>query len=244
MGSNFSDTANSYFSIGIIHFNKKEFDKSIENFEKALHIRTQKHGEFSSDVAEIYNNIGIVCNEQDKTEKALEYFNKSLQCDDKNNFAVYKNLGDLNLKKKENQAAIKNYNLAIDILKKLDDKHPSLIPTYMSIGQIFSEIGKTTGDTKSFYDALSSYDNAKNVVIDLHGENHSKLGDVYKYMALNYENLGVYSDAIYYLEESIKIRAVALGDKDPQVQEDKNRLSEMKKNKKKNNCNTCQCVIF
>ena len=99
---------------------------------------------------------------------------------------------------------------------------------------IFINIAKIKIVKSELYQALDFYTKAKSILINNFGEKHLKTGEIYKAIAINYENLRVYSSAIDSYEIYMKIKYDLQGENYPDFKEDKKKLSILKKLKKKN----------
>jgi tetratricopeptide (TPR) repeat protein len=236
LGSECVEVANIYFNIGVICLNKKNYIKGCEYFQKSLEIKIKKSGEFHQEISDVYNNLGIILIETGKFDEALEMFNKSLKCEGNDNFAVFKYLGDLYVKKNDNTNALKNFRTAVEILEKTEDNKTALPIIYNSIATIQC-------DEQNYYEAIDSLEKAKTVYIEIHGEKHIKIAEIYKSISLTYEKLGILSDAINNFENYLNIKIDLLGEKNNEIIEERKYFSNLKKKKKKNACG-CNCSIF
>jgi len=72
------DMAAAFFTLGIVHFLQRNYDKALELYEKSLDIIVKIRGSDHMDVAAVYNNMSCVYYKQDKYEEALAMYRKSL----------------------------------------------------------------------------------------------------------------------------------------------------------------------
>jgi tetratricopeptide (TPR) repeat protein len=69
--------AGSYNNIGLVHYNKGEYDKALENYQKALAIDLKQLGPEDTLVAISYNNMAFVYKAKKDLAKAKEYWEKA-----------------------------------------------------------------------------------------------------------------------------------------------------------------------
>jgi tetratricopeptide (TPR) repeat protein len=70
--------AASYFTLGIVHFLQRNYEKALELYAKSLDIMIRVRGQDHMDVAAVYNNMSCVYYKQNKYEEALALYSKSL----------------------------------------------------------------------------------------------------------------------------------------------------------------------
>lgn len=88
--------ANSYNNIGIVYDQLGFFDKSLENYFKALNLY-EKHSDDPYNVAMVLGNIGIVYKKEKEYAKVLEYYEKALSIYKEldSDFGVYVTKGNM-----------------------------------------------------------------------------------------------------------------------------------------------------
>lgn len=74
-----ADSATCLNSMGEVHNKKVEYDKAIENYNRALEIRLKIFGEEHPDTATTYNDIGSVYNSKGDYAKAFDNCNRALK---------------------------------------------------------------------------------------------------------------------------------------------------------------------
>ena len=77
-GHEHPDVAQSYLGLGNVYDSQGQYERALENHQRALEIFIKVSGQDHLDVAKSYNNIGLVYNSQGKYEEALEYYQKDL----------------------------------------------------------------------------------------------------------------------------------------------------------------------
>lgn len=152
---------NSYNSIGIINYHRKNFDVAMDYFKKALEITESMNHDVGS--VKLYNNLGSLNRELGKrtdsiTKKldyfktSLDFFNKTLEIrvrlnDRWGQALCYNNLGklkmdgathmqDKSMAKSELLEALTYFHKAIDIANEVND-NLTLSKVYASIAEIY-----------------------------------------------------------------------------------------------------------
>jgi tetratricopeptide (TPR) repeat protein len=115
---NYPALGNIFFNKGVENYNKKNYDKSFDNFEKSLYCTSFKG---TADTVAIYY-AGLSAKKAGKYDKAIEYLKMAQKLNygktDKDKILVYKLLAETY---KENKDTAKY----ISTLKKGIEKHPS-----------------------------------------------------------------------------------------------------------------------
>ena len=70
-------------NIGFVYYNKGEYEKAVENYNKSLKTRIKILGPDSIDVATSLNNIGLVDYNQAEYTKAFEHYKRCLEIETK-----------------------------------------------------------------------------------------------------------------------------------------------------------------
>ena len=71
------ESSGNYNYIGNLYKNRNDYNKALENFQKALKIEEEQDDK--SGISGTYNNIGIIYRLMGDYAKSLEYFQKSLE---------------------------------------------------------------------------------------------------------------------------------------------------------------------
>jgi len=121
---NESENAGQYFHIGMIHYELKNFDKALFNYEKSLEISTSINYELG--IAKCNNNIGIIKLNIGKADEALEYFDKVLEFVIEKDILimqaqVYDNIAESYIEKEEFEKAELYLAKASIIVKKTEN---------------------------------------------------------------------------------------------------------------------------
>lgn len=132
----YAQTAEDYYEQGKLEIDNKNYDKAIENFEKALEIK--------SDYVLANNYIGYTYRVKKEYEKAKDIFTKSIEMDSENSYAYYMR-GYTYFKNLKNRTQAKK-----DFLKALEIK-PNYAKPAEYMGDILYDEGKLEEATK-YYD--------------------------------------------------------------------------------------------
>lgn len=105
----------SLYAIGIIHYNRNDWDKAVSRFDAAIKIATTEITTVSkSDLSKAYFKRGNAYYYQKLDEKAIADYQEATKLDDK--FAdAYTNIGLIYLDKVDNNAAIFNFTKVVTL---------------------------------------------------------------------------------------------------------------------------------
>ena len=144
--------AQAYNDLGIIFYDKENYDTAIQLYQQAMQIRQQLNDNLG--IAKLYNKIGVIYQKQGafaKAEenqlKALELFRKS-----ENDIGIsysLNNIGILNQNMGRYDEAIKYQLQSIVIKEKINDKI-GLAGSYVNVGNIYLIVEKFDS-AKLFY---------------------------------------------------------------------------------------------
>jgi len=112
--------------IGVIHYQRKEYDHSIRYIQKALR--------FGPEYADAQNNLGIVFQETDRLDEAIPCYQKAIQLNPNFDRAYY-NLGSALKEKWQTDTAVQYYKKSIEL-------NPSLFEAYNNLGLALQDQGK------------------------------------------------------------------------------------------------------
>lgn len=187
-----------YNSLGIIFYNKGDFDKAINYYSRSLKIREEigdKKG-----IAATLNNFGIVYQDQGDFAKAIEYYTLSLlkngEIGDKNGEAnTLSNIGRIHLEQRDTAKALDFQTRSLKIRKVIGDKRGMAI-AYSNLGSIYSGQGNNVN-------AMEYYSNYLKISEEISDPNNiafalANIGFVYK-------NIGNDGKALDFLNRSLKM---------------------------------------
>ena len=147
-----------YYLFGNAYNDKKEYDKAIEAFEKAIEINPKKDEayynmgnayndkkeydkaiEINPKKDEAYYNMGNAYNDKKEYDKAIEAFEKAIEINPKDAKAYY-NMGYAYNDKKEYDKAIEAYKKAVKINPKDAYAYNNLFELYLTQNMPFDEV--------------------------------------------------------------------------------------------------------
>ncbi|MBX2932244.1 MAG: sensor histidine kinase [Chitinophagaceae bacterium] len=177
-----------YNDLGIIYYDKEQYDSSIYLYNESLKIRQTLHDDLG--VAKLYNKIGIIYQRQGLFSDALYNQQNALALFEKENYAIgisysLNNIGILQQNMGRLDEALLYHNQSLTIKKKLNDSY-GLIQSYINIANIFKI-------KEEFVQAEEYYKNA----IALSREMDNK-----EYLANGLNNLGNLQYSLNKLRES------------------------------------------
>jgi tetratricopeptide (TPR) repeat protein len=151
-------------NIGIVYAAKRELDKALEYFKKALDL----DGELGRQegVAADLGNIGIVYYFKGELDKALEYCGKALKLDEelgsKEGMAAnYGNIGIVYAAKGELDKALEYYEKALKLDEELGSKE-GMAANYGNVGVVYKNKGELEKALKYCEKALRLHEELKN----------------------------------------------------------------------------------
>ncbi|TET90784.1 MAG: tetratricopeptide repeat protein [Methanomassiliicoccales archaeon] len=184
--------------IGIVCWDKGEYDEALEHYEKSLEIMSMMGDE--EGVARSLNNMGNVYLHRGEYDKALEQFHKSLGIAEKSGdlgliARFLGNIGALHHHKGEYDKALQHYKKSLGILEKIGDQQ--------GIAYLLNNIGVIYEDRGEYDRALQHYKKSLGIL--------EKIGDQQVVIA-SLHNIGLvhkyvedYDGALEYYEKSLEM---------------------------------------
>ncbi len=205
-------------NLGTAYFNKGEFDKAIEHFNKALDIAFMLYGEEHFSIDAWYNNLGNAYDSKGEHGKAIKYYHKAMDIakrlygEDHSSFAIrYGNLGGAYCNIGEYDKAIQYFQDAIVISNRFyggDD--PNIATWFNNLGGVYA--------SKGWYDnAIEYYKKALAIGKKFYGEDDPRLATWFKNLGGVYNSKGWYDNAIEYFKESLVIATRYFGEDHPDI---------------------------
>lgn len=172
-GEESMQTALCYNNIASSHYYKKDYQKAISNFLKALGIWEKSLGEDYDVVAIAYDNVASVYKETGNYNEAKKNLDKAFEIKKRlygeNNpslATLYNNRGGLCEKQGDYECAAENYSKAFELYTALyGEQHPSVANIYNNIGGIY-------GHYKDYDHALAMFAKALEIWSTTLGDNH------------------------------------------------------------------------
>jgi signal transduction histidine kinase/Tfp pilus assembly protein PilF len=155
--SSLTSEAQAYNDLGIIYFDKENYDSAVDLYTKAMNIRRQLKDELG--IAKLHNKIGIVFQNQGLLEQGLSHQLKALELfekhkDDKGTSYSLNNIGTINQSLGRYAEAIKYHEQSIAIKEKMGDTY-GLAGSFVNIGSIY-QLSKNYPKAETYYnDAIS-----------------------------------------------------------------------------------------
>ncbi len=181
---------------GIYYYNQKEFDKSLEYYEKALKI-DEKSGNLSLQAVRL-NNIGIIHLEKERLDKSLEYFERALEIakmrgDYRGMASRTSNIGLVFLKQENYEGALEKFSSALTLDKKIGNLAGRSI-RLKNMGDVYKA-------QKNYPEALEKYQNSYQIIQKL--EDRIGLGKILTDIGIIYSDLKDFGKAITNLKKAI-----------------------------------------
>ncbi|MEP6675726.1 MAG: sensor histidine kinase [Ferruginibacter sp.] len=201
--------AQAYNDLGIIYYDRQDFDTAIFLYQQAFPIRMELKDD--KGVAALYNKIGIVYQKEAKFDSALNYAQKALQLYEKINDKVgisysLNNIGIVNQNMGNVDKALQYQEQSIAIKEEIHDRL-GLAGSYINVGNIYV-IKKDIEKAKEYY--------AKGEQMSREIGDPEYLSNSLNNIASMYEKVGDYKKAFPLAEESFALRS-KLGDTKGQV---------------------------
>ena len=199
-------------NLGIAYYNIGDYEKTIQNFIKALRIEEERNN--IQGMSQAYNNLGVVFDEIGRKTKALEYYKKALTIKEEFRDSLFmvntlSNIGLIYLELDNTQEALGYFNRSLKIDSSLQNEE-GIVKSLNNIGKTYTEMGKL--DSSLYYlnlsleraDALGAYDKAS--LLNNIGEVHLKSGNNRQAITTFEEALatGQSVKAVFNVQESYK----------------------------------------
>jgi type IV pilus biogenesis/stability protein PilW len=124
---NYATPEKAAYNLGVVYFNKKDIDKAIEYYQKAVSLR--------DDNSNAYYNLGYCQEEKKALPKALEYYKKAASLDSSFKEAYYR----MGVIYQEQQ----DYPKVLESLKKAVEIDPDYLAAHLLMGKTYLKVGNT-----------------------------------------------------------------------------------------------------
>lgn len=182
------EQADVHYALGTVYFQKEEYQKAIDAFNRALALR--------ANYPEVYNSLGMTYSKLSLSRKE-EFFSKAVDCFkaavqlNPEYWAAYFNLGNLYYEQGQKREALEVYKSCIRI-------KPDLAKAYYNLGILYYEMSETSPKGgKDLKKARRYYEKAVKLEPNHAGAWHN-LGIVYR-------ELGLKEKAVRCLEKAIQL---------------------------------------
>lgn len=196
--------AQAYNDLGIIFYDKEEYDSAIYLYEQAMDIRSKQNDELG--MAKLYNKIGIVYQKEGRFDQAEENQFKALELFRKHNNDIgisysLNNIGIINQNMGRYDEALRYQLESIAIKEKLNDRY-GLAGSYVNVANIYT--------IREQYAAAENYYNkAISIVREL--KDNEYLSNALNNIGSLYSKTQKYQKALEAINESYTLRS-AMGD--------------------------------
>ncbi len=182
---------------------RADYNASVENYKKSLHIDEHNFGRESRQCASDYISLGVAYSALKDLDEAISYFKlaesvgwKIYPHDDFFFGRLYNNLGvnyqDFNMY----EESLQSYRKALPIYEKIfGENHPYTYGLYQNIGSVMYQYHK---DSAMNHEALKYFIKAKDIILQRYGTRHPVLVKTYNYLGLIYGQLGDRENALKY----------------------------------------------
>ena len=156
-------TSEIYNTLGIISFQRQQYDQALAYFEKGLNIQKQIIKNDHPRMAVYHSNMGRACGQLKKYDLALDHlsiaegiFKRTLPEDHPEALVHHLVLGGVYHKKMDYERALLVYKKGSRILESRGNKNPFLSEFYNNIGSVFYDQNQYDSASIYFHKALSA----------------------------------------------------------------------------------------
>ncbi len=213
--------ADTHNKIGLVFFNKGDWDKAYENYNTALNIQKKLYINGHRYLAYTYIGIGIVCKNKNDLDKALEHLNEALKIfkrlfDGKDHaelVTTYINIGMVYFEKGQLDKALQELNEAFKMCKRhfTDQDHELLATTYNSIGVVYRDKRQLEKAIEYLNKALEMFEKL------FSGQDHEELASTYNNIGMVYVEKGQLDEAQNFLNKALEMCKKLFADQDHQL---------------------------
>lgn len=198
-------------SIGVTYHRKKDYDKALEYYLKAITIREKELGKEDLSTTSISNHIGKIYLIKRDYNKALEYYQKTL--------TIYKKVygkEDIWTAHSYNDIGLTyylkaDYNTALEYFQNSSTIYENSYGKTGITADSYNDIGLTYYQKGDYNIALEYFQKALTIREKEHIRGYKSLDESYILIGLSYENkLDIYN-ALEYFQKALTIREKVLG---------------------------------
>ncbi len=207
-----------YHALGIIAYEKGEYESSLDWHERALEIKLRSLKSDDPHLANSYNSIGTIYERKKDYTRALQSFHKSLIIlkqafgDDHPKVAIcLNNIAGIYQAEKRYNEALKYNQKALNIREKhLPADHPDLGASHSNIGIIYRCLGHYNFAIEHHYQSLKIHQKSL-------PPQHPQIASTLNNVGLVYEDKGAYQQALGSYEKAALIYRHALPSTHPNI---------------------------
>ena len=197
--------AKCYYDLGILHYNKKNYQASLQAHQRALDITLPLFGEQNASTANFNHELGAAEHALGNYTSALQSFQYALDVKRKlfgeehaSTADSYHLLGITQHELGDYTSALQSKQHALDIRRKLfGEEHASTADSYCDLGITQHELGDNS--------ALRSLHRALDIRRTLFGEEHASTADSYQTIGITQFKLCDFSSALKSLQRSLDV---------------------------------------
>ncbi|KAL4447010.1 hypothetical protein ABPG74_014982 [Tetrahymena malaccensis] len=217
LGEFHSQVAITITNLGVSYLNKGDYEKSIEYFNQSLAIRKKVFGENHDEFGQSLNNLGDAYKQKGDYDKAIEYYKQSLaikkQIFGENHVEVdypLFNLGYAYKQKGDYDKAIEYFQQSLVIRKQLLGENHTLVKNILDLLSSFN-IKKSEQEINYLNQSFE-----KRIQV----ENNDEVASRLESSSLTYQIKGDQNNSVEYLNQSLAIRKLELGEKQTYATDD------------------------
>jgi len=185
--------------LGGLYYNKGEWDKAIEYYQRSLAIWEKLGHEHKMGLT--FNDLGIVYKAKGEWDRAIEYYERSLaikeKLGDEHGMATsLNNLGSVYQDKGKWERAIEYYERSLAIKEKVGDEH-GMSTTFNNLGSVYKARGE--------WERAIEYYERSLAITEKVGDEH-RMATVFNNLGSVYQDKGEWDRAIGYYERSLAIK--------------------------------------
>jgi len=186
-------------AIGDVHFNKGQFDESLNYYFEALKLVKQKKC-CIAEKSKLFNNLGVLFSDKKEYAKSLHYYNAALSIMDSLNDVkeisrIYNNLGTIYWYKNKPDSALIYYTKSLKIREKSGD--------LKGLAFVLNNLGMLSGDQHDYKQSLYYFKQS----LQYHEKLSNRYGTVMALYNIGYvyQDMGQYKSAKKYYSQSYRI---------------------------------------
>ena len=179
--------AETYYNLGLIYQELREFNKSKEFYQKAIQIK--------SDYVDAHNNLGLIFRELNDLKSAKHCYQKAIDFDPNCVMALF-NLGIIFRELAEFKNAIKCYQKVIKI-------SPNLIKAHNNIGNVFKKMREDDKAISHFESALKLNPSSVDAQVNISNVYISQLDNLNSAVESSYKALKMFKQKIQLTDQSV-----------------------------------------
>ncbi|MCC6455611.1 MAG: tetratricopeptide repeat protein [Caldilineaceae bacterium] len=214
LGTEHIDTADSFYTMGLLLRTVGELEDAYKHLEQALFLREKLLGEYHADTADTLSEMGLILSTMGQEERAVVYLQRALKIcevalgpDHVVTAEVHTNLGASYLYDLDDPvSALHHFEQALHVRQQqLGELHPYTSIVYHNLGRVHTELG-------NFEVAQSTYEHALALRRQVLGEEHPDTAHTLAMLGVVLGQVDKPAQARQYLEQALSICRKSVGD--------------------------------